>query len=689
MFGKLSLDSIPYQNPIIMFAAGLMVVVAVVVLGSVTYTNKWGYLYKEWLTSVDHKKIGIMYMILGFVMLIRGFIDALMMRAQQATAGPGHSGYLPAHHFAEIFSAHGTMMILFVAMPLLIGLFNVAVPLQIGARDVAFPFMNAISLWLTYAGGLLVMISLVIGSFSTAGWTGYAPFSEHSYNPSVGVDYWIWALQISGIGTTLTGVNFLVTILRERAPGMTLMRMPMFTWTVLITSIMIVLAFPALTVVLGQLSLDRFFGFHFFTGDMGGQQMMFVNEFWVWGHPEVYIVILPAFGVFSAVAATFCHKRLFGYKTMVWATAVIAFLSFTVWVHHFFTMGQDAARNVLFSISTMLIGVPTGVKIYNWLGTMYRGRIEFTTPMLYTIGFIILFVIGGITGVMLGMPGVDYKVHNGEFLIAHFHNVLIPGTIFGILAGYEYWAPKALGFRLSEKWGKRGFWGWAIGFVVAFFPLYVLGFMGMPRRMYSYSNSAWQPLLWIAALGALIICAGIVAQVIELWVSIRDRKALADTTGDPWGGRTLEWSMASPAPEYNFAVTPTVYAYDAFEDWKEKGIAYEQPAQYEDIVMPMKNTPAALIIGIAAFIFGFALIWNIWWLAIVFGLVMLATVIWRACDDDLEFTIPAAEVKETEDEHIRRVAEAGGPRSNVLPGADDTEPGRHGLPGQSSKPGYS
>jgi cytochrome o ubiquinol oxidase subunit 1 len=563
------------------------------------------------------------------------------------------------------------MMIFFVAMPLLIGLMNVVIPLQIGARDVAFPFMNAISLWLTYAGGLLVMISLAVGSFSTAGWTGYAPFSEHAYNPSVGVDYWIWALQVSGIGTTLTGINFLVTILRERAKGMTLMRMPMFTWTILITAVMIVFAFPALTVVLGQLSLDRFFGFHFFTGDMGGNQMMFVNEFWVWGHPEVYIVILPAFGVFSAVTACFCHKRLFGYKTMVWATVVIAFLSFTVWVHHFFTMGQDPVRNTLFSITTMLIGVPTGVKIYNWLGTMYRGRIEFTTPMLYTIGFIITFVIGGITGVMLGTPAVDYKVHNSEFLIAHFHNVLIPGTIFGIFAGYEFWAPKSLGFKLNEKWGKRGFWGWLIGFYVAFMPLYALGFMGMPRRMYSYSNSAWQPLLWVAGIGALIVCAGIACQVIELYVSIRDRKLLADTTGDPWGGRTLEWSTASPAPEYNFAVVPTVYAYDAFEDWKEKGIAYQQPEQYEDIVMPMKNTPAALVIGIAALVFGFALIWNIWWLAILAGLVMMASVIWRACVDDIEFVIPAEEIEKAENEHIRRVNEGGGPRPNAL-GPDGT-----------------
>jgi cytochrome o ubiquinol oxidase subunit 1 len=658
-----------------MFGTGLMVVAAVVVFGSITYYGKWGYLYKEWITSVDHRKIGVMYFILGFVMLLRGFIDALMMRGQQATAGPGMEGYLPPHHFAEIFSAHGTIMILFVAMPLLIGLFNVAVPLQIGARDVAFPFMNSISLWLTYAGGILVMISLFLGDFSTAGWTGYTPFSEHAYNPTVGVDYWIWALQISGIGTTLTGINFLVTIFRERAPGMGIFRMPMFTWTVLITSVMIVLAFPALTVVLGQLSLDRFFGFHFFTGDMGGNMMMYVNEFWVWGHPEVYIVILPAFGVFSAVAATFAHKRLYGYLTMVWSTVVIAFLSFTVWVHHFFTMGQDPARNTLFAITTMLIAVPTGVKIYNWMWTLFRGRIEFTTPMLYTIGFILTFIIGGMSGVMLSVPAFDWKVHNSEFLIAHFHNVLIPGTIFGIMAGYQYWFPKALGFRLNEKWGKRGFWGWLIGFYVAFMPLYVLGFMGMPRRMATYSNSAWQPLLWIAAAGTLIVLAGIACQVIQLYVSIRDREELADLTGDPWGGRTLEWACASPPPEYNFAVTPVVYDYDAFEDWKQKGIAYERPAEYQGIHMPLKNTPAGIIIGVAAFIFGFGLIWNIWWLAILAGLGMLATVIWRACDDDVDFIIPAEEVKELEDERFRRFTEGGNrARPNVPPDTEDGQP---------------
>ncbi|HET7314766.1 cbb3-type cytochrome c oxidase subunit I [Salinisphaera sp.] len=658
MLGRLSLDAIPYDNGIIMFAVALMAIVGVVAVGSTTYLGKWGYLYKEWLTSVDHKKIGIMYIILAFVFLLRGFVDALMMRAQQATAGPGHSGYLPPEHFAELFTGHGTMMILFVAMPLIIGIINIAVPPQIGARDVAFPFMNSISLWLTYAGGLLIMASLAVGQFSTAGWTGYAPFSEYPANPSTGVDYWIWALQISGIGTTLTGINFLVTILRERAPGMTLMRMPIFTWTALITMIMVVLAFPALTVALGMLTLDRLFDFHFFTGGMGGNQMMYINMFWIWGHPEVYIVILPAFGVFSEVTATFCNKRLFGYRTMVYATMVIALLSFTVWVHHFFTMGQGPLRNTVFAISTMVIGIPTGVKIYNWMATMFRGRIEFKQPMLWTLGFILLFTVGGMTGVMLAIPGIDYKVHNSEFLVAHFHNVLIPGTIFGMFAGYTYWFPKAFGFRLDEQWGRRAFWGWTIGFTVAFMPLYVLGAMGMPRRMVSYSNPAWTPWLWVAAFGALIVLYGIACQVVQLLVSIKNRDRLADLTGDPWGGRTLEWAMSSPPAEYNFAVIPTVHGIDAFMEMKEQGTAYQQPAEYSDIHMP-KSTPAGLVIGAGAFVFGFGVIWWIWWLAILGGLTMLASVIWRACTDDVEFTIPAAEVKRVEDERFRKLALAG------------------------------
>ncbi|WP_424821490.1 cytochrome o ubiquinol oxidase subunit I [Salinisphaera sp.] len=658
MFGKLTIHAIPYDNAIIFSADILMAVVGLSVIAGITYFGQWKYLYNEWLTSVDHKKIGVMYIIIAFVFLLRGFVDALMMRAQQAFAGPDASGYLPAGHFAELFTGHGTMMIFFMGMPFLIGLMNIAVPTQIGARDVAFPYLNAVSLWLTASAGMLVMASLAIGQFSEAGWTGYAPYSELSASPSVGVDYWIWALQISGIGTTITGINFFVTIIKERAPGMSFMRMPIFTWTTLCTNILMVLAFPALTVVLALLTLDRYVGTHFFTSGGGGNQMMYVNMFWVWGHPEVYILILPAFGVFSEVVATYSNKRVFGYKSLVGATIVIALLSFTVWVHHFFTMGQDATRNSIFAIATMVIGVPTGVKIYNWLFTMFRGRISFNLPILWTLSFIITFTIGGMTGVMLAIPGIDFKMHNSLFLVAHFHNVLIPGMLFGLFAGYHYWFPKAFGFRLDEKWGRRSFWGWTIGFYLAFMPLYVLGLMGMPRRMVTYDDPTWQPFLIVAAIGALFVLFGILSMAIQLIVSVLNREQLRDVTGDPWNGRTLEWATSSPPAEYNFAVIPNVEGRDAFTNMKEMGRAYQRPEKYDDIHMP-KNTVAGFAIGALSFFFGFALIWHIWWLVIASGLGMLATVIIRGCQDDVGFIIPAAEVERVENERYRKLQEAG------------------------------
>ncbi|MEJ2393431.1 MAG: cytochrome o ubiquinol oxidase subunit I, partial [Candidatus Thiodiazotropha sp.] len=621
--GKLSLESIPYHSMIIMSAVAFMALTTLVIVALITRYNQWGYLWREWLTSVDHKRIGIMYIVLALVMLLRGFIDALMMRLQQAMAAGADPGYLPAHHFDQIFSAHGTIMIFFMAMPFLTGLINFVVPQQIGARDVAFPFLNAVSLWLTSAAAMLVMISLAVGEFSTAGWTGYPPYSELQYSPSVGVDYWIWALQIGGIGSSLTGINFLVTILRNRAPGMTLMRMPLFTWTALCTSILIVLSFPALTVVTAMLALDRYLDMHFFTNAAGGNMMNFANLFWIWGHPEVYILILPAFGIFSEVVATFSSKRLFGYHSLVWATMAIALLSFTVWVHHFFTMGASANVNAAFGIATMLIAIPTGVKLFDWLMTLYRGRVRFTTPMLWTLGFIPSFAIGGATGVMLAVPPVDFMVHNSEFLVAHFHNMLIPGSLFGYLAGYMYWFPKAFGFRLDERWGRRAFWNWLFGFHLAFLPLYVLGLMGMPRRMAHYDNPAWQPWLILAAVGALFILIGIICLVVQLIVSIRQREALADTTGDPWDGRTLEWSNTSPPPVYNFALIPRVDGIDAFAAIKQKGESSQRHPVYQPIPLP-RNTPAGFIIGGFAFVLGFALVWHIWWLAAVATLGILA-----------------------------------------------------------------
>jgi cytochrome o ubiquinol oxidase subunit 1 len=655
MFGKLTFSAIPFYEPITMTAVGGAVLLGLVIVGLITYSRKWTYLYKEWLTSLDHKKIGIMYIILALVMLLRGFSDAILMRGQQALATGGSLGYLSPDHFNQIFSAHGSIMIIFVAMPFVAGLMNIVVPQQIGAREVAFPFLNSLSLWLTAAGAMLIMTSLGVGEFSKAGWSGYTPLSEMEYSPDVGVDYWIWSFQIAGIGSTLTGINFLVTITKMRAPGMKLMRLPLFVWTSFFTMVLVVWAFPVLTAALAMLTLDRYLGMHFFTNTHGGNLMMYVNLFWTWAHPEVYILILPAFGIFSEVAATFSGKRLFGYVSMVYATGVITILSFAVWLHHFFTMGAGPNVNLFFGIATMLIAIPTGVKTFNWLFTMYRGRIRFATPMYWTLGAIVTFAIGGSSGVLLSVPSVNYVLHNSLFVIGHFHNTIIPGALFGFFAGYYYWFPKAVGFRLQENWGKRAFWCWLIGFYLAFMPLYVLGFMGMPRRMAYYATEAWHPYLLIAALGVAVIMLGIVCQGIQLLVSIKERRALSDATGDPWDGRTLEWMTSSPPAVYNFAQIPVVDEIDAFTDMKEKGVAYRRPDHYDDIEMP-KNAPHGLIIGGLAFMFGFAIVWYIWWLTVLAALGMLFTVIARSMDDDIHYVIPAAEVKRNENERYRQLA---------------------------------
>jgi cytochrome o ubiquinol oxidase subunit I len=621
MFGKLTLDALPLYSAIAAGGAAVPVGGALLVAIVLTWLKAWKYLWTEWLTSVDHKRIGIMYIVLALIMLLRGFVDAIMMRAQQAMA-LNSGGYLPPEHFDQIFSSHGTIMIFFMAMPFMTGLINIIVPLQIGTRDVAFPWLNAVSLWLSAAGAGLVMVSLVIGKFSTAGWTGYPPYSGIEYNPGVGVDYWIWAILISGVGSTMSGINFIVTILKRRAPGMTLMRMTPFA------------------------------GMHFFTNAHGGNMMNYANLFWIWGHPEVYILILPAFGIFSEVVATFCRKRLFGYESLVYATAAIAILSFTVWLHHFFTMGSSANVNAFFGVTTMIIAVPTGVKVFNWLLTMYRGRIDFHPSMMWSIGFIATFVIGGMTGVLLALPPADFLMHNTTFLVAHFHNMIIPGVLFGYLAGYMFWFPKAFGFALDRKWGLRSFWCWLVGFYLAFMPLYILGLKGMPRRMETYNDPSWQPYLMVAAFGAFVVMCGIGCMVMQLYVSIRDRKLTVDRTGDPFNGRTLEWSTSSPPPAYNFAVIPTVADREPFLEMKEKGTAYARPAAYEAIRMP-SNTPIGVILGAFAFVLGFAIVWHIWWLVIVSALIMFAAVIVRSSDDDGEFTISAAEVKRIEDERFR------------------------------------
>jgi cytochrome o ubiquinol oxidase subunit I len=646
MFGKLTWQAIPLGQPIPLAAGALVVFGLAALVIWVVAKGYLPYLWREWITSTDHKRIGVMYCLLALVMLLRGFIDALMLRSQQALAFHA-AGYLPPEHYDQIFSAHGTIMIFFVAMPFVIGLMNFAVPLQLGVRDVAFPTLNSVSLWLTASGALLVNVSLVVGEFARTGWLPYPPLSELAYSPGVGVDYYLWALQISGIGTLMTGINFVTTILKIRAPGMSYVRMPIFCWTALASNLLIVAAFPILTATLAMLLLDRYVGFHFFTNEAGGNAMMFMNLIWAWGHPEVYILILPAFGVFSEVVSTFCGKPLFDRRSMIIATMAICILSFTVWLHHFFTMGAGGDVNGFFGIASMIIAVPTGVKIFNWLFTMYGGRIRFSSAMLWAVGFMVTFVIGGMTGVLLASPAADFVLHNSLFLVAHFHNVIIGGVLFGAFAGYTFWFPKAFGFALDERLGKAAFWCWLVGFYVAFMPLYVLGFEGMTRRMQHYDRPEWHPWVMIAGVGALLILCGIALQIAQLWVSVRGRAQRREPTGDPWDGRSLEWATASPPPAFNFAVLPTVTSEEPYWDIKQQARATHDlltpEPQYAAIEMP-RNSATGFVTAFLAVVTGFALIWQIWWLVVLGLLGAYATFVVFAWRDVHETEIPAEEV---------------------------------------------
>ncbi|MDU8631872.1 cytochrome o ubiquinol oxidase subunit I [Pseudomonas syringae group sp. 243L2] len=658
MFGKLSLEAVPFHEPIVMVTLAMIALGGIAVVGLITYFRKWTYLWSEWLTSVDHKKIGVMYIVVAMVMLLRGFADAIMMRTQLAMAQNGSEGFLPPEHYDQIFTAHGVIMIIFMAMPFFTGLMNIVLPLQIGARDVAFPFLNSLSFWLLVAGMLLINISLGVGEFAKTGWVAYPPLSGLQYSPGVGVDYYIWALQLSGLGTTLTGVNFLVTVLKMRTPGMKLMDMPIFTWTCTWANILIVASFPILTATLAFLTLDRYLDFHIFTNEMGGNPMMYVNLFWAWGHPEVYILILPAFGVFSEVISTFSGKRLFGHKSMIFASGAICILGFMVWLHHFFTMGAGANVNAFFGLATMLIAIPTGVKLFNWLFTMYQGRLRFTAPVLWTLGFMVTFSIGGMTGVLLAIPGADFVLHNSLFVIAHFHNVIIGGAVFGYIAGFAFWFPKAFGFTLNEKWGKAAFWFWIVGFFVAFMPLYALGFLGMTRRLNATDMPEWNIYLDVALFGAVLIAMGIASQLIQLFVSIRDRDNNRDLTGDPWNGHTLEWSTSSPPPFYNFAELPIADDIDAFTDAKRAGTAYKVPARYSAIHMP-NNTATGLYMGMLLTVFGFAFIWHIWWLVGASLVATIAVFVAHAVRDDQGYMVPAEDVARIEGEHHKVLAANG------------------------------
>jgi cytochrome o ubiquinol oxidase subunit 1 len=655
IFGRLTLEAIPYHEPILVATFIAVALGGIAILGLITKFKLWGYLWHEWFTSVDHKKIGIMYIILAIIMLLRGFADAIMMRIQQAIAFNGNEGYLNPHHYDQIFTAHGVIMIFFVAMPFVTGFMNYVVPLQIGARDVSFPFLNNFSFWMTTGGAIIIMMSLFVGEFARTGWLAYPPLSGADYSPGVGVDYYIWGLQVAGVGTTLSGINLIATIVKMRAPGMTFMKMPIFTWTSLCTNILIVATFPILTATLALLSLDRYVGTNFFTNDLGGNPMMYINLIWIWGHPEVYILVLPAFGIFSEVVATFCGKRLFGYASMVYATCVIMILSYLVWLHHFFTMGSGASVNAFFGITTMIISIPTGAKMFNWLFTMYRGRIRYELPMLWTIGFMITFVIGGMTGVMLAIPPADFVLHNSLFLIAHFHNVIIGGVLFGLMAGLVYWWPKAFGYKLDAFWGKMSFWFWQIGFFFAFMPLYVLGLMGVTRRVSQFEDPSLQIWFIIAAFGAALIALGIGSFIIQLIVSFLKRDQLRCDSGDPWDGRTLEWSTSSPPPDYNFAFTPVVHDHDGWYDMKNRG--YERPVTgFKPIHMP-KNTGTGVILSALSVALAFALIWYIWWLAAVSFIGIIAVSIAHTFNYNRDFFIPAETVTATEDARTKLLAE--------------------------------
>jgi cytochrome o ubiquinol oxidase subunit I len=640
--GRLTLEAFQH-NAVTTFGVISMILAGIVIVGLMFYFKKWKWLYREWLTSTDPKKIGVMYITVAVIMLLRGLSDAALMRAQQALSVGNSHGVLTSDQFQQIFTAHGTIMIFFVAMGLMFGLINLIVPLQIGARDVAFPFLNATSFWLFFSGAMLVNLSLGIGEFAAAGWLAYPPLSELVYSPGVGVDYWIWALQIAGLGSLLSGINFVVTILRCRVKGMDLMKMPLFCWSVLGSMTLVIFAFPVLTATLGMLALDRTLGMHFFTSGFGGNPMMYVNLIWAWGHPEVYILILPAFGVFSEIVATFSKKSLFGYKSMVWAIIAITLLSYLVWLHHFFTMGSGANVNAFFGIMTMIIAVPTGVKVFNWLFTMYRGRIKFSTPMLWFMGFVTTFTLGGAAGVLMAVPPADFQLHNSLFLVAHFHTMIVGGVVFGYFAGLTYWFPKIFGFRLNEKYGKYAFWCWLIGFLLAFVPLYILGLMGATRRLDHYDASqGWQFLFIVSGVGVMVILAGVGFQMLQLFLSIKNRHKTIDKTGDPWNGRTLEWATASPAPVYNFAILPEVSSKDAF--WAIKKSKQPQNTNYKTIHLP-KNTPVPMIVAAMAFVCGFGLIWHIYWLAAIglFGAVL--AVIIRSNNEETEYALTPTMIK--------------------------------------------
>ena len=651
IFGKLTLQSLPHEWFTIGGTAaffGLAIFAAIVL----SRTKRWGWLWNDWLTSVDPKKIGIMYFLVAGFMLVRGGIDAIMMWLQQALSSGSSHGFLTADHYQQIFTAHGNIMVFFVAMAFIFGLINFIVPLQIGARDLASPLLNTLGFWL-YVGGVVMvnMFFILGGEYAATGWLATAPLSGLEFSPGVGVDYWIWSLQISGIGTTLAAINFIVTIFKMRAPGMSLWKMPLFTWGSLCSMIMAVAVFPLLTATLFLMYFDRALGTHFFTTTNGGDPMMYANLIWMWGHPEVYILMLPAFGVFSEVVSTFSRKPIASYTSNVLGMIGVSAFALSVWLHHFFTMGASADVNAFFGVMTMFIAIPTSVLVFTWIATMYKGKIKFDTPMLWFLGFIFIFTIGGIAGLMLAVPPADFQLHNSLFLVAHFHSMVVGGVLFGIFCGISYWFPKFAGFRLNEPIGRYAFWCWLVGFCLSFIPMYFLGLMGATRRMDHYDSiTGWQPFFALMFIGGLVLAAGLALQLAQILASFIQKNHLRDETGDPWNGRTLEWAVPSPPPFYNFTVIPQVSTRDAYFDMKQNEDL--KPA-YEDIIIP-KNTGAGIYISIFAFFAGFGFVWHIIWMIVVSLVGIIVVFIVRGFNEESEYTITAAEVKKLEETRLEK-----------------------------------
>lgn len=625
-------------------------------MSSRTQKKGFGATIWDYLTTVDHKKIAVLYLLGGTLFFVIAGFEALLMRIQLMYP---ENTFVSAGFFNELLTMHGTTMLFLAAMPLLFAFMNMIVPLQIGARDVAFPFLNSLGFWLFLFGGLFLHLSFFMGGAPDAGWTSYASLSL--YSPGHGIDFYVLGLQVSGAGTLISGINFLVTIINMRAPGMTFMRMPLFTWTTFVTSSLILFGFPPLTAALILLLFDRMFGAQFFNHLMGGNTIIWEHLFWIFGHPEVYILVLPAFGLFSEIIPTFSRKRLFGYSSMVFATILIGFLGFMVWAHHMFTVGLGPTANAIFAVATMAIAVPTGMKVFNWLLTVWGGSIKVTTPMLYALGFIPSFVAGGVTGIMQATAPLDYQLHDSYFIVAHFHYVIVGGIVLGLLGSTHFYWPLFFNRMLNETLGKITFWVFFIGFHMTFFLQHFLGLMGMPRRVFTYMpNQGWDTFNFISTIGAFLMTAGVILLVINVIITTVKGEPAGN---DPWeDGRTLEWAIPQPIPFYNFRQTPLVRGLDPYwiekQDGNKEGMLYAEPLG--DIHMP-NNSIVPFVMTLGLFIASFGALYSplgvaddsrVWAIPVlVIGLaITFGSMIYRSLKDDHGYYLTVAEIEEIEEQ---------------------------------------